>query len=227
MEKRKPVRFIRKRGRIIPIYSKKEKRLAREGSQSLITGLGTMTAGGFMSGQFLKMSKKQKILGDITAQNAMSSASRNVSLKQLSLFGDSGGLKTSKKTAHITTIRKAKKAQSKAFSRFAKSEFLIKRASSILKIARVSSSAGIGLGIEKLIEASGFEKNNMGMEHLSETIGVGSAVIAERGTSALVKKYGHGEGFRSQVKSSSKKINYKKIFKNVGGFILRKKGIKL
>lgn len=228
MENRKPVRFIRKRGRVIPIFSKKDKKLIKEGSGSILGGLGTMVAGGFAVGKLKKYAQRQKDLLDIKNQMAFSSVSRKMNIKsrltnsgQMDLFG-SKEFGSSKRFANLSAIRRASKVSAGTSKHFYKGMFSAKSGIKILKAARVSSAAAIGLGVEKLIQSSGLEGHGYVPELSSETIGVGSALLSEKGSRALVRKYGDGQSFRSQFNSVDKGKYLNKL-KNLGKMAIRKR----
>lgn len=216
----KPVRFIRKRGRIIPIFSKKKKRDLKEGALTLSSGVAISASGAAASGFAAKKFFSIKNKREIVLANAMATLSPRLKFS-------SDGIKSVGRT-RLPTIPTLKafgvtNRQVKRMGKFAK----ISRGT--FKFSRIGSAALVGLGTEKLLSASGFNESGLGSEIGSESVGVAAATLNELFSSRVVKKVAFNEpifkGFKKGANKSFKSVG-KTIFKAGSAILKRKAGIR-
>jgi len=184
MEK-KPTGFIRKRGRIIPIFSKKEKKLYREGSLSAAGGGLAILGGSYLTGKQAKYAKHFKAKGQVITQNVAA------------LLSDPNQLRMQFFAKPMKILAFKRQGQE-----FKKALVLAKGAGTALRGTNLIGAAAVGLGVEKLLEASGIEAKGYIPELTSETVGVGSAVATEYTSRILTQKFMNGTSIRQQVKQS-------------------------
>ena len=192
--KKKPVRFIRVKGRVVPIFEKKRK----EGIAAIIGGGTLAFGGGAISGKLLKAA--------IKAENKAALAS----------------------TFSIHSFMNPPKKAAKTISKLRRSETLLKLSAKSFSLARTGSAIALGFGVKKLTESFAIKNQDFLESGIPELAGIGSAVVAERGSAAFQKKFGHGIKFKDQfgmMKGPSKRTV--SLLKKAGKYLLRKKGIKL
>ena len=176
------IRFVRIRGRVVPIRSKKQKLDVQQGAALLGGGLVLTAAGSLEAGRSVK---KADAIGE----------------QVINFFKEKKGSKLPK------GIKSVEEGLFKSRIKFEKANFRFKG-------IKLAGAAGIGLGISKLIKASGIEEG-LGTEFLAETAGFGSGFAAE----SFFRK-GIGEGFKTQFKKRKKKG-----FRIPKAFIRKKEGV--
>lgn len=217
-ERKKPTGFIRKGGRVIPIFSKKKKKDLKEGALTLGSGVaisgGGAAASGFAAKKFFSLKSKREIV----LANAMATMSGRVKF-------DTKELKFKRnfksKLPPIPTLKAfgVTNKQVKKLGRFAS----ISKKS--FKFSRIGSAALVGLGTEKFLAASGFNETSLGAEIGSETVGVAAATLNELFSSRIVKKVAFNQPmFKGFKKGSSKSFkSFSKTVLNAGAAVLKRK----
>jgi hypothetical protein len=203
------VRFIRVRGRIVPIKNKKK----REGVESagLLAGGAVVSVGGAVgAGKLAKKARDLRTKSNIGYQNIRSSGSARAGLKKFRLRKNPAGKivgmggKAKSMTGQLDMFQSANKfvaSKAKLSSRVGayKSAF---RARSLFKHSNVLSSALVGLGVERFLSASGIEdKDKLLGDFSSEVAGVGASFITHDVSKRVMNKVGHGESLRKGLKA--------------------------
>lgn len=219
------VKFIRVRGRIVPIKRNK----AVEGSALTAGGLAVAGGGGAASGKLIKKARDLRNKGRVGAQNIRSnSISRVTSLKDFRLRKGPTG-KILKMGGRPAKINKSQlnmfsfHAESKAHKfNYAKRTSAYRRSligKKIFKHSNLLSSALVGLGVEKLVKSTGLEGKGLFGDFNSEVAGVGSALVTHSISSNLQNKVGHGvslrKGFKKDIVSGFNKINKGRLSKSI------------
>ena len=207
-ERKKPTGFIRKGGRVIPIFSKKKKKDLKQGSLTFAGGVAISATGAGVSGSLAKKFFSLKSKREIILQNAMSSMSDRVNFNSI----DSTMNRIGKPRLPSKSIIDALRKTNKQVRKLKKLSFGSKR---IFKFSRIGSAALVGLGTEKLLRASGFNDTNLGAEIGSESVGVAAATANELLSSKVFKKKAFGEpifkGFKRGLKKAGRSLIRRKF----------------
>jgi len=233
MDDEKPIKFIRKRGRIIPIFrTKKQRRDLAHGTSLLAGGVATTTGGSYASGKLILAARKIRQAANIGAQNIMAANSGHVDLKSFRLRKTKTGKilgmggRASVNPKQLSLFESATKRVSKSFSikkrvKAYRSAFAARK---ILGYSHSFAHAAVGLGVDKLIESSGIEKH-IGTEYLSEIAGVAAFGTTHSLSRNIYRKVGYGEslkrGFKKDILKSGRK--YSSLVKKLGKYYLKKK----
>jgi len=219
-------RFIRRNGRIIPIFSSNKKKDTAIKGTALVTAGAAFTIGGaYHAGKLMKKATDLRHGAIVGEANIKAANSAVIGLKQFGLR-QSGekivklGGRAKAISPQLDLFEVGAKIKGRAFSlgERVKAYKAAYRSKNILKGSHNFAHAAVGLGVDKLLDASGLEKK-IGSEYASEMAGVITFGAMHSLSENIYNKNAHGVPLRQGFIGDLKKL--KNPIKKLGKLFIK------